>query len=181
MTEPTGHPPIDAELEETVWQAVLEAGIGFDLTLEQIPALRETYLDTLPSPQVLERGGDVDVEERSIPGPQGAPELPAVILKPKGATGALPCIYYTANGGKIVQSPFVALTEIEADWVADLGVVFVSVSPRVGPENPHPAQAEDAYAGLVWTAEHADELGIDPNRILVMGKSGGGGSRLARR
>jgi hypothetical protein len=46
---------------------------------------------------------------------------------------------------------------------------------RVGPENPHPAQAEDAYAGLVWIAEHADELGIDRNLILVMGKSGGGG------
>jgi acetyl esterase/lipase len=38
---------------------------------------------------------------------------------------------------------------------------------------------EDAYAGLVWTAEHAEELGIDPNHILVMGKSGGGGVAAA--
>jgi acetyl esterase/lipase len=175
MTESGGHPPIDGELQETVWQEVVEAGIGFNLTLDQIPELRQTYMDSLPSAQDMTRGGDVEVEERSIPGPQGAPELPALILRPKGATGLLPCIYYTANGGKIVQTPFVALSEIEAGWVADLGLVFVSVSPRVGPEDPHPAQAEDAYAGLVWVAEHADELGIDRNQILIMGKSGGGG------
>jgi acetyl esterase/lipase len=46
-------------------------------------------------------------------------------------------------------------------------------------ENPYPALAEDAYAGLVWTTEHAEELGIDPNHILVMGKSGGGGVATA--
>jgi acetyl esterase/lipase len=61
------------------------------------------------------------------------------------------------------------------DWVEDLGCVFVSVAGRVGPEDPHPALIEDAYAGLVWTAEHADDLGIDPRRLIITGKSGGGG------
>jgi acetyl esterase/lipase len=34
---------------------------------------------------------------------------------------------------------------------------------------------EDCYAGLVWTHEHAWELGLDPQRILVAGASAGGG------
>ncbi len=175
MADADLHPPIDAELAETVWSAVVEAGIGFDLTLDKIPEMRETYISTLPSNEVLRRRGTVEVEELYVPGQAGGPELPALILRPAGRTGPLPCVYYTANGGKIVQSPRVALTELEPEWVVELGLVIVSVSPRVGPENPHPAQAEDAYAGLVWTAAHAEELGIDPDQILVMGKSGGGG------
>ena len=38
-----------------------------------------------------------------------------------------------------------------------------------------PGPVEDCYAGLVWTAEHADELGIDPDRIIIAGASAGGG------
>uniref|UniRef100_A0AAU1ZUP5 Alpha/beta hydrolase n=2 Tax=unclassified Streptomyces TaxID=2593676 RepID=A0AAU1ZUP5_9ACTN len=38
-----------------------------------------------------------------------------------------------------------------------------------------PAPVEDCYAGLVWMAKNADELGIDPERLLIAGVSGGGG------
>jgi acetyl esterase/lipase len=40
-------------------------------------------------------------------------------------------------------------------------------------------EAEDAYAGLKWIVEHADELNVDPARIIVMGTSGGGGIAAA--
>lgn len=87
--------------------------------------------------------------------------------------------HYTANGGKIIQSAGMALGDIEKQWVAELGIVLVGISPRVGPEHPHPAQVEDAYAGLVWVTEHADELGIDRDNVMVYGKSGGGGIAAA--
>ena len=44
---------------------------------------------------------------------------------------------------------------------------MVSVEYRLAPETPHPGPVEDCYAGLVWIAEHADELGIDPERIVA--------------
>jgi acetyl esterase/lipase len=179
MSDADLHPPIDAELEETVWPSVVEAGMGFNMTLDTIPELREIYLPGLPTDELLRRRGTVELQERYIPGQPGAPELPALILRPAGRVGPLPCLYYTANGGKVVQSPRVGLTDLEPDWVVDQGIVFVSVSPRAAPEDPHPAQVEDAYAGLVWTVEHAEELGIDPDHILVMGKSGGGGVAAA--
>src|SRR5205823_2536521 len=38
-----------------------------------------------------------------------------------------------------------------------------------------PTPIEDCYAGLVWTAAHAGELGIDPDRLMIAGGSAGGG------
>jgi acetyl esterase/lipase len=93
--------------------------------------------------------------------------------------GPLPCIYYIANGGKMQQSSRVGLTDYESQLVAELNVAFVSIAPRVGPEHPHPAQVEDAYAGLVWIAQNAERLNVDPARLMVMGKSGGGGIAAA--
>ena len=170
------HPPIDAELQETVWPMVVEYGIGFNLTLDGIPAFREMIPS--PSDEVLRHGGTIEFEERHIPGPEGTPDMPVLILRPAGRTGPLPCLYHTANGGKILQAARGA-TEVELDWVVEFGLVLVSISPPVGPEYPHPALIEGAYAGLVWIADHAEELGVDPARLFVYGKSGGGGLAAA--
>jgi acetyl esterase/lipase len=59
--------------------------------------------------------------------------------------------------------------------VAEHDAVFVTVEYRLAPEFPGPTPVKDCYAGLVWTAEHADELGIDPDRLLIAGASAGGG------
>jgi acetyl esterase/lipase len=174
------HPPIDVELQKTVWPAIVEAGVGIGMTPDQIPRVRAAYVGRMPPDEALRRGGEVELEERFIPGPAGAPALPALILRPAGLhRRPLPCIYYTANGGKVIRGTRVALTAVEPCWVADFGVVLVSVSPRVGPEDPHPAQVDDAYAGLTWIADHAAELGVDDERVIIMGKSGGGGIAAA--
>src|SRR5439155_20975430 len=60
-------------------------------------------------------------------------------------------------------------------WAEELDCVVVSVEYRLAPEHPYPAPLDDCYAGLSWTARHADDLGIDPARITVAGASAGGG------
>src|SRR5207237_3188051 len=62
-----------------------------------------------------------------------------------------------------------------ATLAMDLGLVVVSVEYLLAPEHPFPSGLDDCYAALVWLDEHADELGVDTERVAVNGGSAGGG------
>jgi acetyl esterase/lipase len=64
-------------------------------------------------------------------------------------------------------------------YVSASGVPMLSVEYRRAPEHPYPTPLEDAYAALRWLNEHASELGVDPERVGVMGDSAGGGMAAA--
>jgi acetyl esterase/lipase len=74
----------------------------------------------------------------------------------------------------IFLNRFVGL-EQPLDWAAATDSIVVTVEYRLGPTAQQPALVNDCYAGLVWIAENAENLSIDPARIMVAGHSGGGG------
>ncbi|MGI5171333.1 alpha/beta hydrolase [Spirillospora sp. CA-253888] len=112
------------------------------------------------------------IEDRTVP---AAPDVPVRIYRPYLAQGA---VVWLRGGGFVMGD-----LDTEHPWAARLadasGAVVVSVDYRRAPEDPFPAALDDACAVLDWTAEHAAELGIDPERIAVGGHSAGGGLAAA--
>ncbi|HWM35483.1 MAG TPA: alpha/beta hydrolase [Pseudolysinimonas sp.] len=126
-------------------------------------------------------GRAVDAEDRVVPGPAGQPDITVTILSPAGhrdrlAAGgpAVPGLLNIHGGGMISGERGMDTARL-VELVLALGVVAVNVEYRLAPEHPDPAPVEDCYAGLLFLAGAAAELGVDPERLVVMGGSAGGG------
>jgi acetyl esterase/lipase len=115
---------------------------------------------------------DVVVKDFEATAADGAKLLLRWYAKQGAAYG--PAVLHLHGSGMILSS--VELYDgTVSRYVSAGSVPFLSVEYRLAPEFPHPTPVEDAFAGLTWLADHADELGVDPARIAVMGDSGGGG------
>lgn len=162
-------PPFDKELE-----AVLDAfgpEVPRTITLEMIPALRKRPNFPGFATLVAETGADEEV--RIVPGHNGDDIAVSVFRRPGAATPS-PAIYYIHGGGMVAGDRLRGLHSY-LPFIASHSVKIVTVEYRLAPEFSDPYPVEDSYAGLMWTVEHAAELGIDPSRILVVGTSAGGG------
>jgi acetyl esterase/lipase len=117
-------------------------------------------------------------EDRLVPGPPGAPDVRLRVYRPTIVSGPLPAIYLIHGGGMSVGG--IELDDDTAAMVCEaVNAIVVSVEYRLAPEHPYPAPVDDCYAGLVWMAENAHELGIDPTRLALFGGSAGGGLVIA--
>jgi acetyl esterase len=114
----------------------------------------------------------MQIEDRMVP---GNPDVPVRIYRPHQAQGTIVWLH----GGGFVMGGL----DIEHPWIVriadDSGAMVVSVGYRLAPENRFPAALDDAYVALTWTAEHAAELGIDPQRIAIGGHAAGAGLAAA--
>lgn len=122
------------------------------------------------------------VEDRHIPGPAAAPDLPVRIYRPEAARRlgtvchARPTVLFLHGGGYTLCGLDTHDATARA-LCAESGAVVVSVAYRLAPENPFPAAPEDAYAALSWAAAEirAGGLGGDPGALVTAGDSSGGG------
>jgi acetyl esterase/lipase len=176
VTTQAAVPSFDPELAAAL--TALAEMIPSSLTPDMIQALRDGGAMARPTDEELSRDGKFRVEERSVPGLDGDPDISLLICTPTTSTGTLGCVYHTHGGGMIVGDNRGGVLEM-LDWAEQFNLVVVSVEYRLAPETPHPGPVNDCYAGLVWTAENAAELGFDPDRLIVAGASAGGGLAAA--
>ena len=106
-------------------------------------------------------------------------------VRPEGQE-KVPCVYYIHGGGMMSFSCFYGNYRAWSKIIAANGVAVAMVDFRnalnasSAPEvAPFPAGLNDCVSGVRWLHANADQLGIDSDRIIVAGESGGGNLTIA--
>lgn len=163
-------PPFDPELVAVL--DVMAEQLPTVFSVDMLPELRTAVLPVEVSDEQLTAIG-VSRRDVTVPGYRGD-EIVVTVLARADHTGTGPGIYHTHGGGMVMGDRLLGLSTV-LPWIVDHDAVVVSVEYRLAPEFPDPYPVEDCYAGLVWTADHAAELGINPERLIIAGASAGGG------
>ena len=108
--------------------------------------------------------------ERTIPGPEGS--LSLRLYLPQEA-GPFPVVLHL-HGGGWVAGGLNNEDDLCRTLAARSGALVVSLAFRLAPAHPYPAPLDNCVAALEWLAEHAAEVGGDPTRLAVSGRSSGG-------
>jgi acetyl esterase/lipase len=169
---PLPRPPFDPELEMA--RATLLAEVPASVTPGMVPEGRARAAKAEVPIERLIHDRPIIVEHLKAPGLATEPAVALSVLRRPDSAPNAPMVYFTHGGGYLFGNRFSQI-DLVLDWVERLGVVVVTVEYRLAPENPHPAPIEDCYAGLLWIAQNAHELGGSKDSLVVAGVSGGGG------
>ena len=98
-------------------------------------------------------------------------ELSLTVYRPAYVHGAVPAVLVVhggtwRDGDRHEFGPFNA-------YLASRDYVVVSMDYRLAPKWPFPAARNDVLAAVAYLKVYASELNIDPNRIALIGRSGG--------
>jgi acetyl esterase/lipase len=111
-----------------------------------------------------------EVSEHAVDGPGGP--IPLRVYRPENEERPGAIAYF--HGGGWVVGTLDTYDPLARALANAAGAVVASVGYRLAPENPFPAAVNDCWAAVNWLADHADELGADPDRLAVGGDSAGG-------
>ena len=111
-----------------------------------------------------------EVSEHAVDGPGGP--IPVRVYRPETEERPGAIAYF--HGGGWVVGTLDTYDPLARALANAAGAVVASVGYRLAPENPFPAAVNDCWAAVNWLADHAVQLGADPDRLAVGGDSAGG-------
>ena len=116
----------------------------------------------------------VNIETKIIYDEEMALELEVQTYGMKSTASKKAGILFIHGGGYIFGRAQDARGRL-SEWCEELDVFIVSVEYRLAPETPFPGALYDCYAALKWLSCNARDLGVDAQRIAIVGESAGGG------
>ncbi len=112
--------------------------------------------------------------------PVGDHKLRLLILHPlQRREEPVPGVLWIHGGGYQSGSAKDVFATRALSLVVKFGAVLVAPDYRLSKKHPYPAALEDCYAALLYLKEHAEELGVRSDQIMVGGESAGGGMTAA--
>lgn len=100
---------------------------------------------------------------------------PLKVIRPSGfEPGKLHTGIVFLHGGGWTVGDFETYEPLCRQIANTMKAVVVWVEYRLAPEHPYPAAFDDTRHALYWVHENHAQLGIDPNRLGIMGDSSGG-------
>lgn len=94
------------------------------------------------------------------------------LLVPSGAPGPVPVVVWIHGGGWFQGSRLPIPAGVSA--LCSRGYAVASIDYRLVPDAIWPAQLQDCKGAVRWLRAHADQYGLDPDRIAAWGESAGG-------
>ena len=117
-------------------------------------------------------------EKRQIP--VGSHSIRLLILRPKEQTAEnVPGVLWIHGGGYQSLSAKTVFFSRALSLTAKYGAVLAAPDYRLSKKHPYPAALHDCYTALRYLKEHAAELGVRSDQIMVGGESAGGGMTAA--
>lgn len=165
MSGPTGS-RLDPDVQ-AIADAMRAAGVP-PLHVRGVSGARELMrnLPQVPGPRMHQ------VEDLSFAGPHG--EVPVRVYRPFESHGApSPAIVYF-HGGGMLMGDLDSYDNLTRHFAAATECTVLSIDYRLAPEHVYPVATDEAYAAVAWTCEHAEQLGLDRDRVAVAGDSAGG-------
>ena len=115
---------------------------------------------------------EVSRETVTFPSADGTP-VSARWFAPPGALRGSAVVF--AHGGGMIAGDVDMFDPYVAQYAAESGVPILSVDYRLAPEATLTTPVDDVFAALKWVLQHAEQLGVDPARVAIMGESAGAG------
>lgn len=108
-----------------------------------------------------------------------AGRVPLLILSPKKGASDAPGVLWIHGGGYATGMKEMVHMGRAPSLVKKFGAVVISPGYRLSFKAPYPAAVEDCYEVLLYLKDHASELGVRSDQIMVGGESAGGGLTAA--
>lgn len=102
-------------------------------------------------------------------------KVPLHIFKPRKQKEKSTAVLWMHGGGYVVGNKGMVKMSRIFPMINKHNVVVISPGYRLAWFHPYPAAISDCYAALIYIKEHAKELGIRSDQIMVGGESAGGG------
>lgn len=115
----------------------------------------------------------------TIPAQGGSMKL--LILRPEepAPESGRPGVLWIHGGGYITGMAGMVYMSRALNLVRRYGAVVMSPEYRLAGQAPYPAALLDCHSALVYLKEHAGELGVRSDQLMVGGESAGGGLAAA--